>query len=69
MRLTWIRHARNLMTYVPWDCEYCHKPNETPKVLWHDIKYRLICRWCRYMQNYPDHIIHVDPEPPTISRV
>lgn len=46
---------------VPWVCEYCLLPQETSALLWPELRYRLICRRCRKMQNYPGYIQPIDP--------
>lgn len=47
---------------VPWRCGGCQTPHYTPMLLWDQLKYRLICRRCGNMQDYPRHIVNVDPD-------
>jgi len=53
---------------VPWACSYCDTPNETPLILWHTVRYSLICRECCCMQNYDRDISPIDPAPPAHVR-
>lgn len=46
---------------IPWACEHCGGVNETPLILWHTVRVALICRWCRYLQDYPNYIKAIDP--------
>ena len=50
---------------IPWTCESCCRGNETPRLFWDTVKPTLICRHCRYMQNYPNWIKPIDPYPPS----
>ncbi len=59
----YLRALRRLLTLVPWPCNYCRHGNETPLLLWNTVKYRLLCEKCGYVQNYPDYIRLLDPEP------
>ena len=59
------RTIRRLLRTVEWPCERCGWSNLTSELLWSEMKYRLICERCRYMQNYPDYIKKLDPHPPT----
>ncbi len=59
----YLRALRRLLTLVPWACNYCQQPNETPLLLWNTVKYHLYCQRCGYAQNYPDYIRLLDPEP------
>ena len=51
-----------LLELIPWTCYYCQERNETSRLLWADLRYRLICRQCRFQQNYPEWIYGFDPD-------
>ncbi len=55
---------RIFLSYA-WTCYHCGTVNHTSVLQWTTFKYTLICRSCRYMQSYPDHILPHDPEPPS----
>jgi hypothetical protein len=59
-----LRALWQLLTLVPWNCEECQAHNETSLVVWDTMKYRLLCRVCCRMQNYPGYIRGLDPHPP-----
>lgn len=46
---------------VTWTCQHCHEPQDCSMLLWPDIRYKLICRYCGWMQNYPDYVRAFDP--------
>lgn len=56
-----LRALWELLDEVPWTCERCHRPQATPMLLWPALRTSLVCRYCRYMQNYPDWIMSIDP--------
>jgi hypothetical protein len=66
VRVAW-RQWRRILESYQWTCYHCRHANETPVLLWQSLKYYLICRYCRYMQSYPDHIRQQDPEPPSFD--
>jgi hypothetical protein len=41
---------------IEWKCGYCHVPNKTPRFLWTQLKWSLLCAKCSLMQHYPTHI-------------
>ena len=63
----WTR-LRQLVEVVEWPCGYCGTDNETSRLLWPSLRYGLYCRECAYAQNYPEHIVKFDPEPPRPHR-
>ena len=49
------------LDFVEWPCEHCGQHNETSRLIWADIRFRLICRRCFYQQAYPGYIDKLDP--------
>lgn len=65
--MRWWRRLRRLfqlLDVVEWTCMYCAARNDTPVLLWKQLRYQLLCRKCSYAQNYRDHIAVFDPDPP-----
>lgn len=63
----WIAHLRRLWALtavVEWSCFYCGAPNDTPRLIWKELRCRLLCGQCNMMQNYVVHISKFDPSPP-----
>lgn len=58
-----LRRLLALVDVVPWTCQYCGVTQETPLVLWTELKVRLLCCSCACAQSYPDWIDRIDPEP------
>lgn len=50
-----------MLELVEWTCQYCKGAQDCSMVLWPDLRYRLICRYCYKMQSYPDHVKAFDP--------
>lgn len=46
---------------VEWTCEYCHNAQVCSMLLWPDLRYNLICRYCKFAQSYPGYIQNTDP--------
>jgi hypothetical protein len=63
-----LRAIWRLTAVIRWPCAYCKHPNVTSGLVWQDVKYRLICEECSYMQSYPDHVKDYDPVPPARFR-
>ena len=58
-----LRALWQALELISWPCERCGQTQGTPRLFWDTVKYTLICRDCRYMQNYPVHIRRHDPYP------
>lgn len=61
-----VQTLEGLTTQIPWPCAYCSGENHTAAVLWDTVKYSLICRDCRSLQDYPNYIRQFDPRPPLV---
>jgi hypothetical protein len=59
-----LRALWQALEIIPWTCARCHARQGTPRLLWDTVKYALICRQCRYLQNYPEYVRPIDPYPP-----
>ncbi len=64
MILTKLRVLWDALNMVEWPCDHCHVKNYTSMLVWHSVKFRLICRECSFSQHYPAHISKFDPAPP-----
>lgn len=64
--MNWWRRLCRLwavLSTVRWTCAYCRRGNETPDLLWNELRVRLICNHCSRMQDYPNYIRALDPRP------
>ena len=58
-----LRQLYALFDVVVWPCAYCATSNETPRIIWRQVRTNLLCDACGSLQNYQGYIAHFDPVP------